>query len=100
MRRSDAVGIVLAVQVACLVLLGVCSSFQRESAVSRIALEAALVRDYGLTDLCLFSEARYTRHPSQADFNAAFQDHPASLDLFPSGSLIAPPAHISGKPTP
>jgi len=100
MRRSDAVGIVLAAQVACLILLGVCSIFQRESAVSRIAQERALVRGYGLTDLCLFSEVRYTRHPSQADFNAAFQDFPTSLDIFPSGSLMTPPAHISGKPTP
>lgn len=100
MRRSDSVFIVITVQVACLVLLGVISSFQHERAAARIALETALVRGYGLTDLCLFSEARYTRNPSQADFNAAFQDNPASLDLFPSASLIAPPAHISRKTSP
>jgi hypothetical protein len=100
MRRSDSVALVFAVQVACLVLLGVCSIDQHEKAVSRIALERALVRGYGLTDLCLFSEVRYTRHPSQADFSAAFQDFPASLDRFPSGSLLVPPAHISGKQIP
>ncbi|OGW25964.1 MAG: hypothetical protein A2X59_04330, partial [Nitrospirae bacterium GWC2_42_7] len=27
-----------------------------------------------LTDLTLFSDARYTRHPSQADLFSAFQD--------------------------
>jgi len=50
-----------------------------------------LVRQLGLTDLSLFTEARYTRHPSQADRHAAFQDGPAAREHFPSGSLIGPP---------
>jgi hypothetical protein len=45
----------------------------------------------GLTDLSLFVEARYARHPSQADRFAPFQDHPTSLEHFPSGSLVPPP---------
>jgi len=49
-----------------------------------------LVATLGLTDLALFSEARYTRHPSQADLFAAFQDFPAAFEHFPSGSLISP----------
>jgi hypothetical protein len=51
-----------------------------------------LVTRLGLTDLALLTEARYTRHPSQADRHAAFQDHPGALEHFPSGSLIPPPA--------
>ena len=47
-----------------------------------------------LTDLCLFTEARYTRHPSQADLHSAFMDHPLALEHFPTGALIAPPAHL------
>lgn len=43
-----------------------------------------------MTDLCLTSEARYTRHPALADRHAPFQEHPASLEHFPSGSLILP----------
>lgn len=58
----------------------------------------AMVRAYGLTDLCLVTEARYTRHPSMADFHCAFQDHPCALDLFPSGSVIAVPAHLRALP--
>lgn len=54
-----------------------------------------LVEKLGLTDLSLFTEARYTRHPSQADLFSAFQDHPAAFDHFPTGSLIAPPAHLT-----
>jgi len=43
-----------------------------------------------LTDLALWTEARYTRNPSQADFFSAFQDSPSSLDHFPAGSILAP----------
>lgn len=53
----------------------------------------AQVAAWGLTDLALFTEARYTRHPSQADRFAPFQDHPGALEHFPSGALARPPAH-------
>ena len=56
---------------------------------------AALVARLRLTDLALFTEARYTRHPSQADLHSAFQDHPLALEHFPTGSLIAPPAGLT-----
>jgi hypothetical protein len=49
-----------------------------------------LVKELQLTDLCLFTEARYTRHLSQADLFSAFQDHPMSFEHFPSGSLTVP----------
>lgn len=52
---------------------------------------ARLVRTLGLTDLCLFTEARYTRHPAMADLHAPFQDHPFAFEHFPSGSLVTPP---------
>lgn len=54
------------------------------------AMNKNLVRNLQLTDLCLFTEARYTRHPAMADMHAAFQEHPAALDHFPSGSLLLP----------
>ena len=59
-----------------------------------LAMQSDYVRRLGLTDLCIFTEARYTRHPSMADMHTAFQDHPASLEHFPSGSFIGPPPHI------
>jgi hypothetical protein len=49
-----------------------------------------LVRALGLTDLAIWTEARYTRHPSQADFFSAFQDFPGAIDHFPAGSIITP----------
>ncbi len=57
---------------------------------------AAMVRTLELTDLCLCTEARYTRHPSQADRHAPFQDFPASIEHFPTGSVIGPPASLRG----
>lgn len=49
-----------------------------------------LVKNLGITDLSLSSEARYTRHPSQADLFSAFQDFPAAFEHFPTGSIISP----------
>jgi len=59
----------------------------------------AIVGVLALTDLCLSTEARYTRHPSMADSNTPFQDHPLSLDHFPSGAIITPPPHLQLQAT-
>lgn len=59
-----------------------------------ITENSRLVSSLGLTDLCLFTEARYTRHPAVADMNSAFQDYPLSLEHFPSGSIMSPPEHL------
>ena len=45
----------------------------------------------GLTDMSFSTDARYTRHPSQADLFSAFQDYPGSIEHFPSGSVVPPP---------
>jgi hypothetical protein len=60
-----------------------------------LAGKAALVTQLELTDLSLFTEARYTRHRALADLHSPFQDHPFSLEHFPSGSLMPPPAHLT-----
>ena len=49
-----------------------------------------LVSKLQLTDLALWTEARYTRHPSQADLFSPFQDFPSALEHFPAGSVIGP----------
>lgn len=67
------------------------SHVSREGAVKGLALKKELVREQRLTDLALFTEARYTRHPSMADLNTPFQDYPFSLEHFPSGSLVPVP---------
>jgi hypothetical protein len=54
-----------------------------------------LVKQLGLTDPALFTEASYIRHLSQADRHTAFQDHPVALEHFPTGSLVQVPAHLT-----
>jgi len=58
----------------------------------RLAHVARLAAQFSLTDLALCTEARYSRHLSQADRHSAFQDHPGALEHFPSGSLLPPPS--------
>ncbi len=66
----------------------------RAASTESVAATAALVERLELTDLVLFTEARYTRHPTQADLQSAFQDHPVAFEHFPTGSLMPPPAGI------
>ena len=72
------------------------AAWLRSSRRHSLEVEAGLVGQLGLTDLCLLPEARYTRHLSQADRHSAFQDHPLAFEHFPSGSLVAPPKAVSG----
>lgn len=58
---------------------------------SKTTVARALTAELNLTDLTLATEARYTRHLSQADLHSAFQDHPTALEHFPSGSFFSPP---------
>ena len=84
----------LAVTLAAAVLFGlsfVDAAWQRRAHEPALQRTAELVSRLRLSDLVLFTEARYTRHPSQADLHSAFQDHPVALEHFPSGSLLPPP---------
>lgn len=60
---------------------------QRHSARLQDIVTASL----GLTDLCLATEARYTRHPAVSDSLTPFMDHPGAIEHFPTGSFWAPP---------
>lgn len=66
------------------------ASLNESSQQVMLQQKTALVKTLRLTDLCLFTEARYTRNLSQADLNTPFQDHPLSLEHFPSGSFTQP----------
>lgn len=50
-----------------------------------------VVAALGLTDLCISTEARYTRHPAITDPMAPFMDHPGAIEHFPTGVFWAPP---------
>jgi hypothetical protein len=71
------------------------AAYLRASRAVSLTESGALAARLGLTDLSLFTEARYTRHPSQADLHSAFQDHPLAFEHFPSGALIPPPRMLT-----
>ncbi|MBA3998817.1 MAG: hypothetical protein C0489_09750 [Candidatus Accumulibacter sp.] len=73
------------------------ANWLRHQRKDALLLKHELVARLGLTDLCLFTEARYTRHLSMADLHSASQDHPLGLEKFPSGALVSPPAHLTAS---
>ena len=58
-------------------------------------LQAIVVAGLGLTDLCIATEARYTRHPAVSDAMAPFMDHPGAIEHFPTGSFWNAPGKRS-----
>ena len=75
-------------------LLLVHSSYQIQADQMLLQQKKSMVRDFALTDLCLFTEANYTRHITQADRYTPFQDSPLALEHFPSGSIFLPPENL------
>lgn len=61
---------------------------------ARLEHERQIVNALQLTDLALFTEATYTRHPNLADRFVPFQNHPMALSQFPAESLLPPPVHL------
>lgn len=49
---------------------------------------AAIAKQLKAVDLCLSTEARYTRHIVQSDIFSPFQDSPSAKEHFPSGALL------------
>ncbi len=100
MRKSSVFLLFLAASFAILSLMFAHALVREHSSLASLQEQANLVRKLDLTDLCLFTEASYTRHLSQADLHTPFQDGPVSLEHFPSGSLTKPPEvlrKINGK---
>jgi hypothetical protein len=89
-RPTNKVALVLALCAAAFVLTFADAARLRHSRAEALKERQTLAARFMLTDLALFTEARYTRHPSQADLHSAFQDHPLAFDYFPSGSLFVP----------
>ena len=80
-----------------LLLLGLLEGFLylqteglRQSQAGHTQQQRITVAALGLTDLCVATEARYTRNPAISDPVAPFMDHPGALEHFPTGSFWAP----------
>ncbi|MHB8122679.1 MAG: hypothetical protein ACYDG4_11040 [Desulfuromonadaceae bacterium] len=98
MRRSLQFLLFTAVALAVFLSLPLHARHTQLQAEVAVKPQAEELRSLHVTDLCLATEARYTRHPAMADRHAAFQDHPLALEHFPSGSLILPPISARTKP--
>jgi hypothetical protein len=94
MRKSDLFLFYLTANVILLILMFIHASLTENGEIRSLNEKTEMVQRFGLTDLCLFTEASYTRHLSQADLHSPFQDSPMSLEHFPSGSLATPPPHL------
>jgi len=94
-KKSNIFFIYFSVLILLLGLMFTHAHFRRRADMPALLEKMELVKQLELTDLCLFTEARYTRHPSMADLNTPFQDYPQSFEHFPSASLIPPPPHLS-----
>lgn len=71
---------------------------RRREVAAAGAAGAVVAARLGLTDLAIWTEARYTRHPALADRFTPFQDHPGALEHFPAGAVLPPPPHLRPVP--
>jgi hypothetical protein len=90
LRKSDFFFVYLTVNFLVLSLLVFHAYFEVTHAGAPLREKSELVRRLELSDLCLTTEASYTRHLTQADLNTPFQDYPTSFEHFPSGSILLP----------
>ena len=97
MRKSNLFLLYLILNLILLVVMFTHASMRKDREIEALAEQEGMVRRLELTDLCLFTEASYTRHLSQADVYTPFQDSPMTLEHFPSGALVAPPAGIGRR---
>jgi hypothetical protein len=94
MRKAHVYFVYIGINLLLLSLVLAHALYARETAIPFLHEKSELVRTLKLTDLCLFTDARYTRNPAVADFHSAFSDAPMAFDHFPSSSLMEPPPHL------
>lgn len=93
-RKCDLFFIFVGLNLAALVLMLAHAYYRSANAGPGFEQKALIVERLELTDLCLFTDARYARNPAMADLHTAFQDSPMAMEHFPSGTVILPPPHI------
>jgi Tfp pilus assembly protein PilV len=89
MKHKLFIGLIL-VEMAVLAVLLLSGQTAIRDRQSQRAAKRLLVNQLMLTDFALWTEARYTRNPSQADLFTPFQDFPSAIEHFPAGSIMAP----------
>ena len=99
MSRSTAFAIITFAELLLIAgLIGGLAAACRSRLEDELPAKRELVGALRLTDLALWTEARYTRHPSQTDLFSPFQDLPGAFEHFPAGSIVSPPARHMEPP--
>ncbi len=93
-RKSNLFFSFLALMLIMMGMMFLHAGYRQQKAAGMLDEKRAFLQRLPLTDLCLFTEASYTRHLSQADRHTAFQDSPIALEHFPSGSFHLPPSSL------
>ena len=83
--------LLMAVEALALALLVAAGHFVADHTEPARRCNRQLVKAFELTNLAIWTGARYTRHVSQADTFAAFQDSMGALEHFPEGALAPLP---------
>ena len=96
-RKSNIFLLYIFLNVVAFSLVYAHARIENEKALPALREKSLFVAKLELTDLCLFTDARYARNPSMADLHTPFQDNPMSMEHFPSGTIISPPAHLSTR---
>ena len=89
-RKADKFLLFVLLNLLLFALMFVHATILTERNIPCIQNEAKIIKYLGLTDLCLSTEAAYTRNPSQSDWHAPFQSHPLALEHFPTGAIVLP----------
>lgn len=66
--------------------------YDSRDGAERLREEEKLVNVLMLTDFCLVTESRHTRHFNLPEPIAPFQDVPGFFDHFPSSTFLTPPS--------
>jgi hypothetical protein len=91
MRKSTLFIVLICLMTGCLATLLITGHWRIKSSGEALKTsKQELVSQLSLTDFSLWTEARYTRHPSQTDIFSPFGEFPSSLEHFPAGSLMVP----------
>lgn len=94
MRKSSVFFVSAALALLLFFLMAIHAAWRQQEDLDAFRAKRLMVRALQLTDIGLFTDARYTRHLSQADLHTPFQEHPTALEHFPSGSLVQPPSML------
>jgi hypothetical protein len=88
MKHKIFIGLIL-LEIATISILLLLGQVDIRAQQPQIEARRTIVNRLMLTDFALWTEARYTRNPSQADRFSPFQDFPSAIEHFPSGSIMA-----------